>query len=132
MIKTDVKPKVIDGINLYLNAGWGEPNDYINLVQVYENAYENSFFITAFFKEKLIGMIRYLSDGFHDTQILECIVLKSYQKQGVCKNMLNKLKELYPQSVIYILSTESHQDIFVQEGFKKHQLVGMSYFKGKV
>ena len=47
----------------------------------FEKAYQNSFFITAFNQDKLVGMIRYLSDGFHDTQIVECLVLKNFQKQ---------------------------------------------------
>ena len=37
LIRSDVKPKSMDGINLYLNAGWGVPNDYVNLVQRFEN-----------------------------------------------------------------------------------------------
>ena len=128
-IRSDFKPKSMDGINLYLNAGWGVPNDYVNLVQRFENAYKNSFFITAFSGDKLVGMIRYLTDGFHDTQILECLVLKDFQCHGIAKEMLDKLKELYPETAIYLQCTENYHEVFLKEGFKKHKLIGMSYYK---
>ena len=128
-IKTNNKPTAQEGIGLYLDAGWGTSTDYVNAVDDFEKAYQNSFFITAFNQDKLVGMIRYLSDGFHDTQIVECLVLKNFQKQGIANAMLNKLKELYPDSTIYIQTTEAFQDVFIKEGFKKHKLIGMSYFK---
>lgn len=128
-IEIDKKPKGVEGINLYLNAGWGTQADYVGQVKVFEDAYYNSHFVTARKDEKLIGMIRYFTDGFHDTQIIECLVLKDFQKQGVAKNMLNKLKEKYPDSAIYIQSTKVFEEAFLKEGFKKHQLVGLSYFK---
>ena len=128
-IKTNHKPKAQEGISLYLDAGWGTSEDYVNAIDTFEKAYQNSFFITAFNQDKLVGMIRYLSDGFHDTQIVECLVLKRFQKQGIAKAMLNKLKELHPTSAIYIQTTEAYQEVFLKENFKKHKLVGMSYFK---
>ena len=129
IIKTTYIPKVQDGIALYLDAGWGKSSDYTRLSENFEKAYQNSFFITAFYHEKLVGMTRYLSDGFHDTQILECVVLKEFQKQGIAKTMLNKIKELYPSSAIYVQTTNAYQEVFLKENFQKHHLIGMSYLK---
>lgn len=122
-------PNASDGISLYLDAGWGVARDYDGAQQILNAAYKNSHFITAVDNNKLVGMIRYFTDGFHDTQIIECIVLKSYQNHGVAKAMLNELKELYPNTAIYIQSTENYKEAFIKEGFKKHQLVGLSFLK---
>ncbi|NCB50062.1 MAG: GNAT family N-acetyltransferase [Alphaproteobacteria bacterium] len=129
LIESTKKPKALEGINLYLNAGWGKEEDYIHSVDVFEKAYQNSFFITARYQNKLIGMIRFFTDGFHDTQIIECVVLDKFQKKGIGRNMLDKLKNLYPNNAIYIQATEKYQDFFIEEKFKKHALVGLSYVK---
>lgn len=128
-IYNNKKPNVLDGISLYLDAGWGVARDYAGAQKTFDEAYKNSHFITAIDNDKLVGMIRYFTDGFHDTQIIECIVLKSYQKQGIAKAMLNELKELHPGTAIYIQSTENYKEAFIKEGFKKHQLVGLSFLK---
>lgn len=122
-------PEVMEGISLYLDAGWGTSKDYIGAQKIFEEAYKNSHFVTAMDGNKLIGMIRYFTDGYHDTQIIECIVLKSYQRKGIAKGMLNSLKEMYPGSAIYVQSTDNYKDIFIKEGFKKHHLVGLSFIE---
>lgn len=122
-------PKAVEGVSLYLDSGWGTAKDYVGSEQTFEKAYQNSKFVTMRDNQKLVGMIRYFTDGFHDTQIIECLVLQSYRRKGIAKAMLNKLKELYPQTAIYIQSTEKFGEAFLKEGFKKHQLIGLSYLK---
>ena len=128
IIYKDKKPQAEEGISLYLDAGWGGVSDYIGAQKKFDEAYKNSHFITAVDRDKLVGMIRYFTDGFHNTQIIECLVLKSYQKQGIARAMLNELKQLYDAS-IYVNATEKYQDVYVKEGFKKHRLVGLSFKK---
>lgn len=123
------KPNVLEGINLYLDAGWGVAKDYVGAQKTFEDAYKNSHFITAVDDDKLVGMIRYLTDGYHDTQILECIVLKSHQKQGVAGKMLDRLKERHPQTAIYIQCVDEYKNAFIKQGFKKHHLIGLSFLK---
>lgn len=123
------KPNVLEGINLYLDAGWGRAEDYSGAQKNFEEAYNNSHFVTAVENNKLVGMIRFLTDGFHDTQILECIVLKSYQNRGIAGKMLDMLKDVYPHTAIYVQSVENYKDAFIKQGFKKHHLIGLSYLK---
>ena len=130
-IDNNTRPNVSDGIALYLDAGWGSAKDYAGTQKIYENAYQNSHFITATDKNNLVGMIRYFTDGSHDTQIIECVVLKAYQKQGIAKAMLNELKNMYPNTSIYIETTAPYKNAFLKEGFKEHSLVGLSYIKRK-
>jgi GNAT superfamily N-acetyltransferase len=128
-LQTHKIPDAKSGINLYLDAGWGTAKDYIGAEKIFEQAYQNSHFILAKDGDKLIGMIRYFTDGFHDTQIIECLVLKQYQNQGIAHVMLNKLKEICAGTAIYVQSVEKYQDFFVHEEFKKHHLIGLSYLK---
>ena len=121
------KPTAIEGIELYLDAKWGNESDYKNAASSFEKAYQNSLFITAREDNKLIGMIRYLTDGFHDTQIIECLVLKEFQRKGIAKKMLQALKEQYPHTDIYVQSPEKFKDAFLKMEFKKHDLIGLSF-----
>lgn len=128
-IFTNKIPNVDDGIELYLDAGWGTADDYRKRYNIWAGAYKNSSFITAECDDKVVGIIRYLTDGFHDTKVIECVVLKKYQKMGIASAMMNKLKELYPQSSLYVEAVEQSKDFFSSQGFRKHKLVGMSYCK---
>lgn len=119
---------VNEAIALYLDAGWGTSSDYEGKSAVWEKAFQNSHFITAYDDNHLVGMIRFLTDHAHDTMIVECLVLKKYQNQGVAKQMLDALKEQFAHTAIYIQTTPSSEAFFAQNGFKKHHLLGMSYY----
>ena len=127
-IKNNAIPQAHEAIALYLDAGWGEQQHYTGRESVFEKAFNASRFITAWDGERLVGMIRFLSDGAHDTQIIECLVLKAYRRQGIATKMLTLLKEDYGQTVLYIQTTPEGEACLMKNGFKKqHRLTGMSF-----
>lgn len=125
-IKTNKKPEPIDAVKLYLDAGWGSASDYKTSNAVLTEAFKNSHFVTAYDDDRLVGMIRFFTDGAHDTQIIECLVEKSYQNKDIATNMINNLIENYGNTSIYIEATEQSKDFFTKNNFKKHSLIGLS------
>lgn len=125
-LKTNKIPETLDAVKLYLDAGWGEASDYKSANSVLKTAFQNSHFITAYDGEHLVGMIRFLTDGAHDTQIIECLVEKSYQNKDIATNMISKLIENHGHTSIYVESVEQNKDFFIKNNFKKHSLVGLS------
>ena len=127
------KPDVESLIKLYLDAGWGEFKDYPQrVVEQFKNALDNSYIITAYDQNDLVGFIRFFTDGFHDTHIIEFVVLKKYQNHGIGKLLFGKLVEQFGDTDIYINSTETSVDILQKYNFKKHHLVGMSFVKKRI
>ena len=126
-VEINQKPLSDEAITLYLDAGWGTPADYTDAEAVFGKAFDHSHFITARDSQKLVGMIRFLSDEAHDTQVIECVVLKSYQRQGIGSQMLDALVQHYGTTDIYIQSTADAEAFFEKRRFKKHHLIGLSY-----
>lgn len=120
----DKQPKVNDCIRIYAALGWGKVQDYN--VDEWQNALNHSDFISAFDDNKLVGFIRFLTDGYHDTQILEFVVQPDYQRKAIGEKMLEKMVENFGHTDIYCNSIESAVDFFLTHKFKKNRLVGVS------
>ena len=74
---------------LFLEAGWIAPEDDPAFISP---MLRNSFCIAgAFYRGKLIGMMRALSDGVSDAYLLDMVVLKKYRKNGIALRILDCL-----------------------------------------
>lgn len=120
-------PLPVEAVTLYLDAGWGTKDNYVNADLIFGKAFAYSHFITAREGKKLVGMIRFLSDEAHDTQVIECVVLKAYQGRGIGTQMVNALIQYYGATDIYIQTTANTEAFFQKNNFKKHHLIGLSY-----
>lgn len=96
---SETKPVAQDAIALYLAVGWGKDSDYN--AENWQRVFANSHCIAAYVDKNMVGLLRYLTDGYHDTHICECVVLPEYQKQGIGTQMMNRLIELYGHTDIY-------------------------------
>ncbi len=85
--------QIIDMIALYKDAGWWEES--------YDDAHEflvnipkdSALFAGAFFREKMIGMGRVLSDLCSDAFIQDIVVLKTYRGEGIGRQIVLFLAE---------------------------------------
>lgn len=89
--------------NLYKDAGWWEssydPNpQFLNFI-----VQDSAVFVGAFYKKRLIGMGRALSDLVSDAYIQDVVVLKAYRGKGIGKKIILALiKELKKNGVDWI------------------------------
>ena len=88
---------------LYRDAGWWEPSydrnpEFLNYI-----VKDSAVFIGAFYKKKMIGMGRALSDLVSDAYIQDVTVLKTYRGKGIGKKIIQALiKELKKKGVDWI------------------------------
>ncbi len=78
---------------LYKSAGWWETShdqdsDFLNHI-----VKRSALFAGAFFKNKMIGMGRVISDLVSDAYIQDVVVLDEYKGQGIGKNIIKLLVE---------------------------------------
>lgn len=118
-ISTNRIPSVFDVIALYVASGWGAQADYD--AEKWHNVLVNSKCITAYDERKLVGIIRYLTDGFQDTQVCEFAVLPEYQKQGIGTRMLEELVGLYGHTSIYASSLKTAEGFFNKHGLASRE-----------
>lgn len=118
-------------IVLYKEGNWWEKNADSALIPL---LIRNSFaFAVAIDKktERAIGMGRVLSDGVSDAYIQDVIVLKSWRKKGIGRQIVDLLVSYcHQQKVTWIalISEPNQKDFYAPLGFKEMQhYVPMKY-----
>ncbi len=107
-------PDANEAIALYLSASWGQETDYE--VAKWQKVLVNSSCITAYDGDRLVGLVRYLTDGFQDTQICECVVLPEYQRKTIGTQMLARLIERCGHTSIYGSALQDGTGFFAKSG----------------
>ena len=89
--------------DLYKDAGWWDPSYDLNPGFLNFIVKDSAVFVGAFYKKRLIGMGRALSDLVSDAYIQDVTVLKAYRGKGTGKKIIQALiKELKKNGVDWI------------------------------
>ena len=88
-----------------------------NIVQ----AFQNSYYITAYDGEKLVGFKRAISDNCYYTNIFDVIVRPEYQGRGIGKNMMLMLKEKFSGTYFFLTYTEGRKAFYEKCGFEPNE-----------
>lgn len=104
--------------NMYESVGW---TNYTSNPDMLKNAYNHSLKIFgAYDKEKLVGIIRAIGDGYSMVYIQDIIVLPEYQRKGIGTLMLEKIlleyKHVY-QKILMTDNTEKTIQFYKSIGF---------------
>jgi len=115
--KYAVLPK--EAIDLWSKLGWGCKKDYQE--ESIKNALKNtSFIVSARNKNNdLVGLARVLSDGVINTTVADIVVDPEYQGKGVGTKMMEKIKEKYKNTGIYLEAFKENSFFFEECGYIK-------------
>ena len=92
-------------LTLYQDADW---TAYTNHPEVLKKAIENSLYIlTAWSNDQLVGFIRAVGDGHTIIYIQDIIVLNNFQRQGIGKELLERVLLKYNKVRQILLLTDS-------------------------
>lgn len=79
---------------LYEAVGW---TNYTRQPKMLEQALEHSLqVIAAFDEEKLVGLLRAVGDGHSIVFVQDILVLPSYQRMGIGRELMERLLAIYP------------------------------------
>jgi ribosomal protein S18 acetylase RimI-like enzyme len=82
--KIDLIPETDQIIDLYISSGINRPtNDKERISKMYANS---NFIVTAWDKDKLVGISRSLTDFCYSCYLSDLAVRKEYQREGIGKN----------------------------------------------
>jgi ribosomal protein S18 acetylase RimI-like enzyme len=88
---------------LYKDAGWWDPSYDLNPGFLNYIVKDSAVFVGAFYKKKMIGMGRALSDLVSDAYIQDVTVLKTHRGKGTGKKIIKALiEELKKKGVDWI------------------------------
>jgi ribosomal protein S18 acetylase RimI-like enzyme len=119
--KQSLKPREV--INLWSILGWCGKNDYST--RTIKAAINNTTFVVYAKNEnqELIGLARVFSDQFLNTYIVDLLIHPDYQKLGIGKKLVQKIKEKFKHTVILLETFDRNRKFFRKCGFKEQKLL---------
>ncbi len=114
---------------LYKSVGWCS---YTNRPEMLEHAFKHSLKVLgAHDKDKLVGIIRAVGDGYSILFIQDILVLPEYQRKGIGTKLLNSMLNLYPnvyQTQLVTDNTEKTVAFYKSCGFLPYSKIGCEGF----
>ncbi|MGQ7355874.1 GNAT family N-acetyltransferase [Streptococcus suis] len=108
-------PAVLD---LYTSVGW---TSYTNRPDMLQKALERSLLILAAFDgDRLVGLLRAVGDGYSIVFIQDILVLPTYQRQGIGRQLLEQTIAYFPgiyQLHLLTDNTEKTRSFYEALGF---------------
>jgi len=102
--------------NLYNDVGWLA---YTQDLSVLKQAVSNSLdVVSAWDKDKLIGLIRIVGDGLTIVYVQDILVLNAYQNKGIATQLMQRILHKYVKVRQKVLLTEEAPD--VRHFYEKH------------
>ncbi len=101
-------------IAVFESVGWKKNEE--NIVE----AFEKSYYVTAFDGDKLVGFARAISDGFYYTGIYDVVVRTAYQRQGIAKTLVRMLMDSFSGTYLFLTYTEGLGSFYEKCGFQNN------------
>lgn len=105
--------------NLYYDAGWISPDQPKWQDEKYEISFKNSTWVyTVWDKEKMIAMVRVVSDKVMTATIQDFVVNKEYQMKGIGKKLIELCLQKLPHGNWWAHTTPENYDFYKKCGFQ--------------
>jgi len=123
-IRYDDKRKDLPGNQLHYlfrSAGWADGSETEEMVRNFNLPFINStLVISAWENEKLVGVVRVLSDKVIRSVIYDLVVDPGYQDGGIGKELIRRSIEHYPNTEWLVQTTDKIANYYEKIGFTKY------------
>lgn len=116
--RTDFMPSAIAAAALYDEAGLTRPTaDIDRIAKMYAHS---NLVVTAWDEDRLIGIARSLTDYCWCCYLSDLAVLKTYQRMGIGKKLIELTKEKAgEESMVLLLSVDTAMEYYPRVGMNK-------------
>lgn len=114
---TDVIPSTTEVIALYCAVGWGKQENY-DLTQWRQTLSNTSVIFSAYEDDHLVGLLRALTDGAHETKLSDIVVHPDYQRQGIGQKLMAEFVRQQGHTGIYVDGFNQNRAFFEACGFQ--------------
>lgn len=116
--KTNMVPSTEEIIELYNESGLNRPTENSSRI---EKMYAHSnLVVTAWYKNKLVGIARSLTDFCYCCYMSDLAVNKTFQKAGIGKKLIELTKNtIGPETMLLLLSAPEAMAYYPKVGFIK-------------
>lgn len=109
---------------LFRSAGWTDGSETDEMKNNFNLPFINStLVISAWENERLVGVVRVLSDKVIRSVIYDLVVDPEYQGRGIGKELIKRSIEHYPHTEWLVQTTEKIANFYEKIGFSKYKEV---------
>jgi len=106
--------------HLFLSAGWSSENIPDDWLKKFNIPFINStIVISAWENERLVGVVRVLSDKFIRSIIYDLVVDPEYQSKGIGTELVKRCIAYYPNSEWLVGCLKDRASFYEKIGFQK-------------
>jgi len=116
-LRSDVRPPLEPIAELYCAAPLYRPID--NLDRMRRMFDGSNIVLTAWEGERLVGLLRGITDGAYTTYVCDLAVHPDHQKAGVGRALLDRVVELYPDTGVVLQAARTAADYYAHIGWQK-------------
>jgi len=104
---------------LFISVGWSDGSETADMIKNYNIPFINStLVISAWANERLIGIVRVLSDQMFRSVIYDLLVLPEFQNRGIGKELIKCCIAHFPNSEWLVQTTEKISSYYEKHGFQ--------------
>ena len=112
---------------LFISAGWSDGSETQKMIENYNVPFINStLVISAWDNNRLIGVVRVLSDTMFRSIIYDLVIYPEYQNKGIGAELIRRCIEHFPNSEWLIQTTDGILSYCKKFGFKVNEDVFVS------
>ena len=113
--------------NLFKLAGWTDGSETDDMLKNFNVPFINSTLVVSTWdNERLLGVVRVLSDKVIRSVIYDLVVDPEYQGQGIGKELVKRCIRHYPYTEWLVQTTENIAGYYEKMGFKRYKDVVLS------
>lgn len=119
--KHNAKIEVLEAIELYKKSTLGERRP-IDRLDIFEGMIKNAnLVISAWHKERLVGIARSLTDFTYVAYLADLAVDQAYQRQGIGKRLIEETRQrLDKECMIVLMAAPQANEYYSPLGFQHH------------
>ena len=113
--------------HLFFSAGWTDTeitHEDPNILKNFNRPFiDSTLVISAWENERLVGVVRVLSDKFIRSIIYDLVIDPEHQNKGIGRELVKRCIAHYPDSEWTLETTEKNIGFYEHIGFKRSQSV---------
>lgn len=106
--KRDNQPPLDQVLLLYTDAQW--TNYTKDPKQLQEAIRRSTYVLTCYHEQKLVGMLRVISDEMTIAYVQDILVLKAYKRNGIGRKLMRKALDNYSDLRQFVLLTDDSSE----------------------
>ena len=104
---------------LFISASWSDGAENPEMLKYFNMPFINStLVISAWDGDKLVGVVRVLSDKIIRSIIYDLVIFPKYQRKGIGEELVRRCVEHFPSSEWLVQTTQEIYPYYEKIGFK--------------